>query len=91
VRFFNAICDRIGIAPEHCCMVGDRLGYDIYPANLLRMRTIWMKVGPHAIQQPRVPEDVPDASISELAELPPMLDKWRKGSGSNSFRMDHKQ
>jgi HAD superfamily hydrolase (TIGR01509 family) len=81
VRFFLTICERIGFDPEECCMVGDRLGSDIYPANLLGIRTVWMRVGPHAMQHPRVPEDVPDAIISEMTELPPILEKWEKDAG----------
>jgi len=34
-RFFLAVCERISVSPENCCMVGDRLDNDIYPANVL--------------------------------------------------------
>jgi HAD superfamily hydrolase (TIGR01549 family) len=80
-RFFTTICDHIGIPPENCCMVGDRLGYDIYPANVLGMATIWLRVGPHAVQKPRVPEDVPDAIVSSILELPQVLKQWEKKTG----------
>lgn len=76
-RFFLAICDRIGVPPEECCMIGDRLDNDIYPANVLRMRTIWFRMGPHAVQVPRMPEDVPDAVITSMIEAPDVLESWR--------------
>ena len=75
-RFFLAICDRIGVPPEECCMIGDRLDNDIYPANVLRMRTIWLQMGPHAVQVPRMPEDVPDAVITSIIQAPDVLEEW---------------
>ena len=77
-RFFTAVCDRIGIPPAECCMIGDRLDNDIYPANVMGMRTIWIRVGPHAVQKPRIPEDVPDAVISGMSEIPSILDSWEE-------------
>ncbi len=75
-RFFLAVCDRIDIAPESCCMIGDRLDNDIYPANILGMRTIQIKMGPHAEQEPRIPEDVPDAVIEHMSEVEGVLESW---------------
>jgi HAD superfamily hydrolase (TIGR01549 family) len=77
-RFFLAICDRIGVPPEECCMIGDRLDNDIYPANILGMRTIWVRIGPHAVQRPRIPEDVPDAEVEHMSEVLAVLDRWEK-------------
>jgi FMN phosphatase YigB (HAD superfamily) len=57
-------------------MIGDRLDHDIYPANVLRMRTIWLRMGPHAVQVPRVPEDVPDAVITSIIQAPDVLEEW---------------
>lgn len=75
-RFFLAICDRIGVPPENCCMIGDRLDNDIYPANVLGMRTIQIRGGPHAVQVPRIPEDVPDAVIERMSEVEAVLERW---------------
>jgi putative hydrolase of the HAD superfamily len=77
-RFFLAICDRIDVPAENCCMVGDRLDNDIYPANVLGMRTIWFKVGPHAVQTPRIPEDEPDETIESIIEIPDIVERWEK-------------
>jgi putative hydrolase of the HAD superfamily len=75
-RFFIAVCERIDVPPESCCMIGDRLDNDIYPANVMGMRTIWIQAGPHAIQHPRIPEDVPDATVASISEIPGVLDEW---------------
>ncbi len=79
-RFFLAICDRIGVPPENCCMIGDRLDNDIYPANVLGMRTIQIRGGPHAVQVPRIPEDVPDAVIGHMSEVVQVIQTWESGS-----------
>ncbi len=78
-RFFLEICRRIEEPPENCCMIGDRLDCDIYPANVLGMRTIWVRVGPHAVQQPRIPEDVPDATVECISEIPDILADFQRG------------
>jgi putative hydrolase of the HAD superfamily len=77
-RFFLEICNRIGVAAESCCMIGDRLDNDIYPANVLGMRTIWLRLGPHAMQQPRIPEDVPDATIESISEVMGIIEGWER-------------
>jgi len=77
-RFFLEICNRIGEMPENCVMVGDRLDNDVYPANVLGMRTVWLRVGTHAAQKPRVPEDVPDATIEDIRELVTVLGNWER-------------
>ncbi len=77
-RFFLEICRRVDEPCENCCMVGDRLDNDIYPANVLGMRTVWLRLGPHALQEPRVPEDVPDATIEHMSELLDVIAGWER-------------
>jgi putative hydrolase of the HAD superfamily len=54
-------------------MVGDRLDYDMEPAKLAGMRTVWVLRG-EAPDEP-TPEQlgVPDATARDLAELPTVL------------------
>lgn len=82
-RLFLAICERIGTEPENCIMIGDRLDNDIYPANILGMRTIWIKSGPHARQEPRIPEDVPDAVVEKMPDVIDIIERWKKDEGSD--------
>lgn len=57
----------------HAAMVGDRLDYDIRPANEAGMRSIWLLRGeaPDAPTEEQLREA--DASIRELGELPARL------------------
>jgi HAD superfamily hydrolase (TIGR01549 family) len=80
-RFFLEICSRIDVRPEECVMVGDRLDNDIYPANVLGMRTIWVKSGPHAVQESRTPEDLPDATVVKMIEIIDIIERWKKDEG----------
>jgi HAD superfamily hydrolase (TIGR01549 family) len=68
-RFFLEICRRIDVGPENCCMIGDRMDNDIFPANILGMRTILLDTGPHRYQRARVPEDEPDYQIENMREV----------------------
>ncbi|MCX6646590.1 MAG: HAD family hydrolase [bacterium] len=82
-RFFLEICRNIDVCPESCVMIGDRLDNDIYPANVLGMRTIWIRSGPHAVQEPRVPEDVPDAMVKKMIDVIEIIERWKKDEGSS--------
>lgn len=77
-RFFLEICSRIDVSPEECVMIGDRLDNDIYPANVLGMHTIWLRFGPHALQEPRTPEDVPDATVEKMIDVLDVINRWKK-------------
>jgi putative hydrolase of the HAD superfamily len=69
VRLFLRCCEDLGVAPEECVMVGDRIDNDIAPARLLGMRTVLFRAGRHAAQQPRSWEELPDAEVRSVAEL----------------------
>ncbi len=69
-RFFRTILDRAGFAPSEAIMIGDRLDNDIIPAKQVGLRTVWMRQGRYAALEPRVPDELPDETISDLEELP---------------------
>jgi len=75
-RFFLEICKSIDVKPENCCMIGDRFDNDIWPANILGMKTIRFRTGPHAVQKPRVPDDMPDAEIDRMTDVPVVLERF---------------
>jgi len=69
---FRAVLDQLGVEPAEAVMVGDRPLDDIAGAAALGMRTVLL------------PNDVvpaydvtPDATIAGLAELLPLIDRWR--------------
>jgi HAD superfamily hydrolase (TIGR01509 family) len=69
-RFFLTALSAAGVTAQEAIMVGDRLDNDIYPANILGMRTIRILTGPFSVQQPRTPRDIPHATIRSIDELP---------------------
>ncbi|WP_274652069.1 HAD family hydrolase [Paenibacillus humicola] len=71
--FFRMGLEQAGCPPEQAVMIGDRIDNDIVPAKRLGMRAIWVKQG-YACEQP-LPEgpDRPDAIVSRIGELLPLL------------------
>jgi putative hydrolase of the HAD superfamily len=75
VRLFLACCDDLGVAPEQCIMIGDRIDNDIAPARLLGMTTVLFRTGRHAAQQPRAWDEAPHAEAHDVAGLRAALDR----------------
>lgn len=68
---FEALLNKVGVAPESAVFVGDRHIDDIDGANDLGMRTV------HINSWPAPPgRTSPDAVISELSELVAVVDGW---------------
>ncbi len=68
-RFFRAILGAAGADPRDGLMVGDRLGNDIAPAKALGMKTLRLRLGSHAAQEPRGESETPDRTVEDPAEL----------------------
>lgn len=66
VRVFIHACEALGVAPEECIMVGDRIDCDIVPARLLGMRTVRLRAGRHVSQEPRNADERPDAEAIDV-------------------------
>jgi putative hydrolase of the HAD superfamily len=66
---FRWALDRADCKPGEAVMVGDRLDNDIAPAKALGFHTVRLLRGLGACQTPRSPEEEPDHTIRELAEL----------------------
>lgn len=73
VRLFLRVCEGLGVAPEECVMVGDRIDNDMVPAKLLGMQTVLFRTGRHINQQPRSWEEVADAEVRSVDELKRVL------------------
>jgi putative hydrolase of the HAD superfamily len=71
---FRAVLDPLGVEPEEAVMVGDRPYDDITGAKALGMRAVLL---PNRFV-PGAPV-TPDATISGLRELVPLIDAWRDG------------
>jgi len=75
VRVFLRACERLGVAPDACVMVGDRIDCDVAPARLLGMRTVRLVYGRHAAQQPRWAGEVPDAEATDTAAMAAAIER----------------
>lgn len=69
VRLFLRACDDLGVQPEECIMVGDRIDNDVVPARLLGMGTVLIRTGRHRDQQPRSWEERPDFEVEDAAGI----------------------
>ncbi len=69
VRLFLRACDDLGVTPEECIMVGDRIDNDIVPAKWLGMYAVLFRTGRHFEQQPRSWRELPDAEVRDMPQL----------------------
>ncbi len=73
---FRAAMAAVGISdPAGCVFVGDRPFDDVYGAKRAGMRAVLV---PHS-DVPAYPAAEPDAVITRLADLAPLIDAWQAG------------
>ena len=70
-KMFTHTLEQLGIAPENALHVGDNLHADIGGAKDVGMSAVWIKG--YDEREPRVQ---PDFTISGLAELPALVERW---------------
>ncbi len=70
---FQAALERAGCGPEQALMVGDRITKDICGANSVGMRTVRIRQGIYADEEPTSSDEVADAEIADIRELPGLL------------------
>ena len=74
-RLFAHVLYLAGEAPSHVVMVGDRLDYDIRPARMIGMRTVWVLRG-EAPDEPTTEQLAEaDVAVHGLRELPRVLER----------------
>ena len=61
-------------------MVGDRIDNDVIPAKMIGMKTIRVRLGMHAQQEPRTPDERPDVEILSIQELAAAVRKIESSS-----------
>lgn len=74
-RFFEHVLREIGVPAETAVMIGDRLDNDIIPAKMLGMRSILVKQGEYAILEPRTPKEIPNATVTEITQVPEAIER----------------
>ena len=60
-------------SPQNAVMVGDRMDNDMAPANRLGIHTVRLKCGLGAYHEPQSDDEMPEYTISMLAELLDLL------------------
>ena len=60
-------------SPQNAVMVGDRMDNDMAPANRLGIHTVRLKRGLGAYHEPQSGDEIPEYTISTLAELLDLL------------------
>lgn len=66
-RLFDHACRALGVAPEACLHVGDRVDNDVEPARAAGMRAA-------RIDRSATGDDLPDGVLRDLRDLPTLLD-----------------
>jgi putative hydrolase of the HAD superfamily len=74
---FHYVAKRLGLPPEECIMVGDRMVDDIGGALAAGMRAVWRQ---NDYPWPKPDTITPTAVINNLADLLPLLRAWDKSS-----------
>lgn len=69
IRIFEYALGKANCTPQETCMIGDRLDNDVLPAKSLGMKTVWIKQGFGALQNPLSKSEEPDYTINNLTEL----------------------
>ena len=73
-RFFETILAYAGTKASESIMIGDRLDNDIIPARRIGMITIWIRWGRYSIMEPCTPDEIPDATVTDVREVSTALD-----------------
>ena len=69
LRIFRIALERADCKPEEAVMVGDRIDNDIIPANIIGMKTVWIKQGYGRYSKPEASKEQPDHTVKSLAEI----------------------
>ena len=70
---FLHVAAQLGVEPQNCVMVGDRMADDIGGALEAGMRAVWRE---NTYPWPKPQHIVPTAVITNLADLLPLLEQW---------------
>ena len=69
LRIFEIALERAECKVCEAIMVGDRLDNDIFPANRLGMKTVWIRQGFWGLSTVRCEEEMPALTVDSLNEL----------------------
>ena len=73
LRFFLGALSMAHCEPASAAMIGDRLDNDVFPARMLGMTSIRLKIGPHRHQPVLSPEYLPHYTVTTTRALAKLL------------------
>ncbi|TWP34379.1 HAD family hydrolase [Leekyejoonella antrihumi] len=73
---FRAAADAVGVAPERCVYVGDRLFEDVHGPHQVGMRAVWVPHSTLPANQVVQTDDEPDGVARELLDVQRLVDAW---------------
>jgi len=62
-------------SPEKCLIIGDRVKSEILEGNKLGCKTVWVKQGKFAAEEPENEIEQPDYIVMSLSELPDLFER----------------
>lgn len=65
--------------PDRALIIGDRVRSEIEIGNRLGSQTVWIKNGKFAYESPETETQIPNYTLTTIAELPPLFDELRLG------------
>src|SRR5260221_3455975 len=68
-KTFDRILAELGVKPERCLVIGDRIKSEIVEANKAGLTTIWIRQGKFKDEVPENEEETPDFTVNSLGEL----------------------
>ena len=69
IEFYRLAIKEAKCLANEALMIGDRLDNDIYPAKKVGMKTIWVKQGLGAVQEPKSEEYKADYDVDKLSDI----------------------
>jgi FMN phosphatase YigB (HAD superfamily) len=76
---FQEVLQSLGCAPDEAIVVGDRVRSEIRTANLLGIRTIWLRQGEFSQELPAEPSENPTWTIDRLPRVRDIIDEQQGG------------
>jgi putative hydrolase of the HAD superfamily len=76
VEIFKMAIGTVNLVPGECVMVGDRFDTDIVGARKAGLFAVRVKQGKFSDKEPSTEEEVPDAEINDISELPSLIGEY---------------
>lgn len=76
--FYRFALDKTACPASQAVMIGDRPDNDVAPARSVGMKTVRVLRSFFKVTQAKNEEQIPDATVQTLADIPDILSKWEE-------------